>query len=49
MYKQAQAQQGAAGQTAEQAAPGREEAPKSEDPGSGAVDADFEVVDDDKK
>jgi molecular chaperone DnaK len=44
MYQQAQAQ----GQTEEQSAAGEEEA-KSEESKEGAVDADFEVVDDDKK
>jgi molecular chaperone DnaK len=52
MYKQAQAEQGAAGASPGEEAPEQEqptgEQPKSDDPGDGAVDADFEVVDDDK-
>ncbi len=50
MYKQAQTQQGAEGaQPDMDGAAGETEQPKSSDPDSGAVDADFEVVDDDKK
>lgn len=51
MYKQAQAAQGSAGAGPQAGATGGEEQPQSEQPKSddGAVDADFEVVDDDKK
>lgn len=54
MYKQAQAEQGAPGAAPGGEAPGQQqeptgEQPKSDEPGDGAVDADFEVVDDDKK
>jgi molecular chaperone DnaK len=50
MYKQAQAASGTqAGAEAEAAAAGTGEGEEKKDKGEGAVDADFEVVDDDKK
>jgi molecular chaperone DnaK len=50
MYKQAQAASDAqAGAEAEAAAAGTGEGEEKKDKGEGAVDADFEVVDDDKK
>ncbi len=50
MYKQAQAASGAqAGAETEAAAAGTGEGEEKKDKGEGAVDADFEVVDDDKK
>ena len=50
MYKQAQAASGAqAGAEAEAGTAGAGEDEEKKDKGEGAVDADFEVVDDDKK
>jgi molecular chaperone DnaK len=49
MYKQAQAEQTAAGASPGAEAAAGDKAGKAEEGDSGAVDADFEVVDDDKK